>query len=335
MPKFIDETGNIYGHWKVLRRATKEETAGRKGGVYWLCQCDCKDKTKKVVAGFSLRNGESTSCGCVTKERMINIAEQRKLSGRINDINNNYQGCLMKIVNYDNANNIIVEFQDEYRTKIHASYKNFLSGNIKNPYFPEVYNIGMIGKKYNTRQNNKDIKEYKIWHSMLQRCYNNKIKEKQPTYKDVTCCEEWLLFENFYEWLHSQENFYKWLNGDRWCLDKDILVKRNKVDSPETCCLVPENINTLFTKRQNDRGKYPIGVYYYKQTKMFRSQCMNPYTNKRELIGEYNTPEESFYAYKNFKENLIKKIAQEEYENGNIIKKCYDAMMNYQVEITD
>ena len=89
MPKFIDETGNIYGHWKVLRRTTKEETAGRKGGVYWLCQCDCKDKTKKVVAGFSLTNGESTSCGCVTKERMINIAEQRKLSGRINDINNN------------------------------------------------------------------------------------------------------------------------------------------------------------------------------------------------------------------------------------------------------
>ena len=26
----------------------------------------------------------------------------------------NYQGCLMKIIEYNNANNLIVEFQDEH-----------------------------------------------------------------------------------------------------------------------------------------------------------------------------------------------------------------------------
>ena len=35
------------------------------------------------------------------------------------------------------------------------------------------------------------------------------------------------------------------------------------------------------------------------------------------------------------KENLIKQIANIEYANGNIAENCYNAMMNYKVEITD
>ena len=35
------------------------------------------------------------------------------------------------------------------------------------------------------------------------------------------------------------------------------------------------------------------------------------------------------------KENLIKQIAQIEFDKGNITKVCYDAMMKYEVEITD
>ena len=50
----------------------------------------------------------------------------------------------------------------------------------------------------------------------------------------------------------------------------------------------------------------------------------------------YPTPEDAFYlGYKPYKEKYIQKVAQEEYELGNITKVCYEAMMNYQVEITD
>ena len=45
-----------------------------------------------------------------------------------------------------------------------------------------------------------------------------------------------------------------------WELDKDILVKGNKIYSPDTCCFVPKEVNTVFTKRQSKRGDYPIGV---------------------------------------------------------------------------
>lgn len=252
---------------------------------------------------------------------------------RIGEENLNNQGCLMRIVDYKDANNIIVEFQDKYKTKIRSQYAKFLKGLIKNPYHPSVYGVGIIGNKYPVGENWKDTKEYKAWNHILERCYCKKLKENRPTYEDVSCCDEWLLFENFYEWLHSQENFDKWYNENRWAIDKDILVKGNKIYSPETCCLVSSKINGLFLKRERDRGEYPIGVCWHKLG--FMAQCINPFTNKHEHIGYYSTPEKAFLAYKIVKENYIKKIAQEEYDKGNIIKKCYDAMMKYEVEITD
>ena len=43
----------------------------------------------------------------------------------------------------------------------------------------------------------------------------------------------------------------------------------------------------------------------------------------------------AFLAYKKAKESYIKQVAKEEYDKGNITKTCYEAMINYEVEITD
>lgn len=195
-----------------------------------------------------------------------------------------------------------------------------------------VYGVGIVGTKYLTKINYKHLKEYDAWTNMLKRCFSEKFKSQRPTYKDTTCCNEWLLYENFYEWLHSQENFDKWLNGS-FTLEKDIIVKGNKVYSPETCCLVPQNVNKLFTKRDATRGDLLIGVS--KRKDKFITKCCNPITNKRDFLGAYDTQEEAFNVYKIYKEKIIKQIAQEEYDKGNITKKCYEAMMKYEVEITD
>lgn len=245
----------------------------------------------------------------------------------------NNQGCLMRIIEYNNANDIVVKFQDERGATVNTKYQHFLSGNIKNPYIPSVFEIGITGNKYITSKNYKLLKEYKSWCKMLERCFSEKYKKEHPTYKDVTCCDEWLLYENFYEWLHGQENFEKWLNGDRWAVDKDILVKGNKIYSPETCCLVPVNVNTLFVKNDSTRGKLPIGVR--KNGNGFITVCKNPFTKSIEYFGTYTTIEETFQSYKNIKEYYIKQVAHLEYEKGNISKKCYDAMLRYEVEITD
>lgn len=238
----------------------------------------------------------------------------------------------MRIVEYNNARDIIVEFQDKYKTKIKAEYGNYKKGSIKNPYYPSVYEVGIIGTKYqNCHLNN--TKEYKTWCSILQRSFNEQYKKRCSVYQDVICCDEWLLFDNFYEWLHKQENFDKWICGDKWDIDKDILVKGNKIYSPNLCTLVLHSVNSLFTKSDKARGNLPIGVS--KHYKKYQVSCQNTLLNHREFLGTYDTPEDAFIVYKKYKENLIKKVAQEEYSKGNITKQCYDAMMNYKVNIID
>jgi hypothetical protein len=246
----------------------------------------------------------------------------------------NQNGCSMKIIEYIDNQNIIVEFQDEYKARVQTTYWNFKRGIVRNPYYPTVYGVGISGDKYQISENSKPIKEYGIWRSILSRCFNEDIKKKQPTYQNVTCCDEWLYYPNFYEWLHSQSNFDKWYNGKRWAVDKDIFVKRNKVYSPDLCFLIPQNVNCLFLKREAERGEYPIGVRY-RTGYGFIASCHNPFTHRKEEIGYYSTPESAFQAYKIYKEKIIKQVAKIEYEAGNITEECYKAMMNYEVEIDD
>lgn len=246
----------------------------------------------------------------------------------------NNQGSLMKIVECLENGKIIVEFQDDYKFKVGSLYGNFKSGSIKNPFHPSIYGVGITGNKYPRSINCKMTKEYDTWIHILQRCFDDRLKEKQPSYIDKECCDEWLYYPNFYEWLHSQPNFDKWYHGKRWAIDKDILVKRNKVYSPETCCLIPQNVNCLFLKREAERGNYPIGVRY-KDGEGFIATCRNPFIDKAEDLGSYSTPERAFQAYKAYKEDIIKQVAEVEYKAGNITEECCQAMMTYEVEIED
>lgn len=256
---------------------------------------------------------------------------KNKSDERLKEERLNNQGYLMKIVEYIDFNNITVEFQDEHKAKIHTNYKHFLSGQVKNPYHPTIFNVGILGDKLPAKENGKITKEYNTWSSMLRRCFDEKYKNKKPTYKDVTCCKEWLLFDNFYEWLHDQKNFKKWLSNDKWSIDKDILVKNNKIYSPETCCLVPNKINSLFIKNNAKRNNLPIGVQ--KHQKKYRA-CFN-FFNKYTEFPVRDTVNEAFMDYKHYKEDFIKEVAKEEYLKENITKECYEAMMDYQVKIDD
>ena len=243
----------------------------------------------------------------------------------------------MKVIDYKNSSNVTVEFQDDYRYKTTVCWINFLRGSVKNLYYPSVCNIGIIGDKYQAKiENTKEkTKEYISWSSMITRCYSE-INETNENfyykYQDVIVCDEWLLYENFYEWLHSQENWDN-LKNVKFEIDKDILIKGNKIYSPKTCCLVPHNVNSLFIACGKARGKYPIGVTYKSRDDVFEVQCR--INGKETYLGRSKTPEEGFLIYKNYKEKYIKQVAQEEYLKGTITKMCYDAMMRYEVEITD
>lgn len=184
---------------------------------------------------------------------------------------------------------------------------------------------------------NGAVVEYEKWSSMFKRCYSESIHKNRPTYIGCFVCEEWKYYKNFYEWMHSQSNFeILEFIGEKYHLDKDIILKNNKIYSPNTCELVPHIVNTLFLSCNSHRGKYPIGVYYATDRHKFKAQCQDVFSGKYKNLGGYTTPEDAFFlGYKPFKEDIIKRVAEQEYSKGTITKKCFDAMMRYQVNITD
>ncbi|AZU98973.1 putative AP2 domain-containing protein/putative DNA-binding protein [Bacillus phage pW2] len=248
---------------------------------------------------------------------------------RIGETNTNNKGVKMEIIEYNNANNIIVLFEDGCKLK--TKYCHFKSGRIKSLHEPIIANKGYIGQgKYTPTIDGKITRAYQTWSNMIKRCYDERFHDKKHrVYVDCEVCEEWHNFQNFAEWFHH--NYYE-IFGEMMALDKDILVKGNKIYSPETCVYTPQKINTLFTRNNSNRGDCPIGVHYVKERNKYSARCTT-LENKRKELGHYETKEEAFIAYKRFKENVIKDVANE--YMGEIPLKLYYAMMTYEVEITD
>lgn len=250
------------------------------------------------------------------------------LNNRTGEESFNNFGSIMVITRYKNRNDIDVYFPKYDWTYRHANYDNFNSGRIKCPYEPRVYGVGFIGEgDYISGTTGKQTKSYKTWIHMLERCYDTEHSYKFPTYENCIVCDEWLNYQNFARWFDI--NYYE-IEGEVMCLDKDILFKGNKIYSPKTCIFVPRGINNLFTKNDKCRTNLPLGVYEYKGK--YRVLCSNG-KNKLIELGIYDTLENAFNKYKEFKEKVIKQIADEYINNIPII--LYEAMYNYIVEIND
>lgn len=248
---------------------------------------------------------------------------------RTGEINYNKYGSKMIIIKYRNANDIDVLFEEYGYIVEHTIFHNFKIGNIRCPYELSVYGVGYLGEgNYKTSENKKHTRSYNVWIDMIRRCYNPKCYEKYPTYKECFVCDEWHNYQNFAKWY--EENYYE-INNQRMHLDKDILHKGNKLYSKENCIFVPENINNLFVKCNSTRGDLPIGVTYDKRNEKYSARY--DVNGKKIYLGLYNTPQEAFQAYKKFKENYIKQVADEYKEY--IPQKLYEAMYNYEVEIGD
>ena len=268
----------------------------------------------------------------------------RNKINRTGETNISNEGCVMKIVEYNNNYDVIIEFQDEHKYRVHTRYGHFKNGQCKNPFFPSVFGHGYLGVDKNSNvpkmsefKDGKKINtwEYNKWQSMLKRCFDNKYKEKHPTYKDTACCERWLCFANFLEDFEILKQEYSWNENEKLNLDKDILHKGNKIYGLENCVLVPQWINTLFIKCDASRGQYPVGVTYHKIAKKYQAHCN--VNGKRIRLGLYNTAEQAFNVYKIAKEQEIKRIADECVSKGFISKdsRLYNAMMGYQIKIDD
>ena len=171
---------------------------------------------------------------------------------------------------------------------------------------------------------------YVMWDGMLRRCYGTR---KLQSYIGCSVCEEWHYFSNFKKWFNEHKDEYH----KGYHLDKDILSKGNKVYSPDTCCLVPQEINKLITKEKRDKKKKntPIGVSLSVRGRCVRYHAYVSIMGKRLNLGYFTDEKEAFHAYKEAKEKHIQEMATKYFNEGKITDKVYNALMNYKVEITD
>lgn len=253
----------------------------------------------------------------------IKNGEVKNPNKRIGEVHLTKQGYKVKIIDYTTCMNLVVQFDNGYVVE-NIQYEHVKDGSIINPFHPSVCNEGYIGVgKYSPINS---VKEYTLWQAVISRGYSNLFKKNNPTYKDITVCDDWKCLQNFGVWFEN--NWKEHMQG--WHLDKDILVKGNKIYSPETCCFVPAEINTLFIKANSKRGKHPIGVH--EQNGRFIASLSHN-KNKGVYLGTFDTANEAFECYKFYKEAYIKEIA--DIWRPLIGEQVYQAMYNYKVEIND
>lgn len=156
---------------------------------------------------------------------------------------------------------------------------------------------------------------------MLRRCNPSNQKGKYAAY--AGCCSDFVDFQDFASWAVVQQ-------GYGLQLDKDILIKGNKVYSKETCCFVPTEINNLLTNCRSKRGNHPVGVSY--DSRAGYKVCVSD-NGTKVYLGYFPTADEAFTVYKHKKECVVKiRASQFRYV---LDPRAYEALMNYQVEITD
>ena len=232
-----------------------------------------------------------------------------------------------KILKYNDSRNVEIQFlRTGFETSVHLVQVR--NGKIKDPYLPSVYGVGILGGKYPSKVNGRNIKEYDLWCNMLERCYSATLKKKYPTYEGCKCSENFKSYEYFYEWCHKQIGF----DNEGWHLDKDLLVKGNKIYSESTCVFIPQEVNSLLVKREALRGDHLIGVRWHKRDKTFVSR-VNKNKGGSEHLGSFKTEIEAFNSYKQAKESFVKEQANK--WKSQIDDRAYEALMKYTVEITD
>ena len=232
-----------------------------------------------------------------------------------------------KILKYNGSKDVEIQFINTGFETI-ATLGNIKNGKVKDLYLPSVYGVGIIGTKYPSEVNRVKTKEYVLWLNMFQRCYSTTLKKRNPTYEGCEVSNNFKYFEYFYEWCHKQIGF----NNEGWQLDKDLLIKGNKVYSEDFCVFIPSDINLLLTKSTASRGEYLIGVSWCKTNKAFKAQVSRS-KGKSEYLGLFKTETEAYNAYKIAKESFVKEQANE--WKSQIDHRAYEALMNYTVEITD
>lgn len=178
------------------------------------------------------------------------------------------------------------------------------------------------GGNYKTKENGERLKAYQIWMDMIRRCYGENRQVRDLSYAGCSVTEEW----------HDYQVFAKWFSEHKYSdlgyqLDKDLLFEGNKIYSPDFCCFVPAELNSLLTSCSRVRGEYPQGVCWDKDKAKYKVQMnMN---GRYKNLGRFGCVNEASNKYKTTKEAYVKERAL--HWRDRIAPEVFDALMAWEL----
>lgn len=225
----------------------------------------------------------------------------------------------LEVLSYESKHKVLVRFIETGHVKFTQS-ANVMNGKVKDPYYKNIFGVGCVGMSNTSNPDGSIKKSYHSWRGILRRCYDEKSFIKNPTYRGVTVCEDWLCFENYEKWYdkYAREGFH---------VDKDFTVIGCKIYSPLTCEFIPAKINSIIGKKDITNKKLPTGVSYHTRDKIYNSKCWDG--DKLVHLGDYYCPEQAREVYLDYKTNLVREVAEYYYQVGDISEVIRDNLYNF------
>lgn len=221
------------------------------------------------------------------------------------------------VVDYINHKNLMVKFEDGNIFPVRTG--DIKNGEVKNPLQPSYCGVGFMGVGKHSLKSLAGTK----WMSMMKRCYDPKYLARKPTYIGCSVESSWHNFQNFAQWFESLD-----YNADDWELDKDLLIRGNKVYSESSCVMLPRHINCAINIYKSDKNsELPAGVTTTNSIGKFRAQCQ--VGDGQEYSSVSTSVDYCFQWYKEKKMEQLRGLA--EYWKEYLDPRAYCALVNFEV----
>ena len=113
---------------------------------------------------------------------------------------------IVTVLDYIDCKNVLIKFENSGATKL-VRADHLRDRNIKDQTQPTVYGLGVIGNNFDKGESH--TLTYNTWNSMLQRCYDLKLKERHKSYEQCSVDANFLSYEYFKDWCSKQIGFGK------------------------------------------------------------------------------------------------------------------------------